>query len=154
MRVQRDIPAEWAERMIDRGFQHNGKASARRLADECGVAVGAVLRVIFRENFGDATALAIGKALRDEQFVADWVGVNPGEPWIPPLSSRTLTPQQRVLLDQLVGELTGGGQAWSAGVTLGSEDDSQTGGIAYLDRAARQPKRGTASKDQPEQEPS
>lgn len=31
MRQQRDIPPEWADRMVKLGFHHNGKASARQL---------------------------------------------------------------------------------------------------------------------------
>ena len=149
MRQQREIPSEWSDRMIALGFKHNDRASARRLADAAGVQVGAVLRVIFRENFGDETVKLVGEAMRDEDFVAQWVGVDLGEPYSPPTVARNLTPQQRVLVDELIRELTKTeeGGTWDAGST-GSEESTPTRGDLAL--AARKPKQDTPTKHQPD----
>lgn len=105
MKPQRDLPDAWAKRMVNLGLSYRGKPSARALADRAGVTVGATLRVIFRENYGEDTALALGQALRDPGFVADWVAIPLGEEYLPPAASRMLTPQQRVLVDELIREL-------------------------------------------------
>lgn len=95
MKPQRQVPPEWEQRMERRGFTHNGKASIRSLARAAGVAVGAATRVIFLENFGEDTALKIGKALGDEDFVANWIAVDLGSDYTPPTSARKLSPRQR-----------------------------------------------------------
>lgn len=105
VKPQRDIPVEWAEQMERLGFVYRDKPSARALADAAGVTVGAALRVIFRENYGEDTALALGRALRNPEFVAGWVAMPLGETYEPPSVSRMLTPQQRVLVDELIREL-------------------------------------------------
>lgn len=106
MRPQRDVPPEWGDRMIKLGFHHNGRPSTRALAEAAGVTVNAALRVIFREGYGDATAIALGKAMRDPNFVANWLETDLGEDYSPPTESRHLTARQRGLVDDLIRELT------------------------------------------------
>lgn len=108
MKSQREVPHEWAVRMRRYGFTHQDKPSMRRLAAAAGVTVNAVLRVVYRENFGEDTALKVGQALRDPEFVAGWVSVELGAEYRPPASARKLSPRQRLLVDDLIRELTGG----------------------------------------------
>lgn len=68
--------------------------------------MNAALRVIFREGYGDATAIALGKAMRDPNFVANWLETDLGEDYSPPIESRHLTARQRGLVDDLIRELT------------------------------------------------
>lgn len=94
--------------MRQRGFTHNDKPSIRSLARSAGVTVNAVSRVIFRENFGEDTVVRVGEALGDETFVAEWVSVDLGSEYMPPVAARKLTSRQRLLVDDLIRELTGG----------------------------------------------
>ena len=94
--------------MRQRGFTHNDKPSIRSLARSAGVTVNAVSRVIFRENFGEDTVVRVGEALGDETFVAEWVSVDLGSEYTPPVAARKLTSRQRLLVDDLIRELTGG----------------------------------------------
>lgn len=108
MKPQRPIPEPWASRMVDLGFEYQGRPSTRALAERAGVTVNAALRVIHRENFGDSTAIALGSALQDSAFVADWVSQPQGDTYTPPPQARHLTPRQRNLVDELIRELAQG----------------------------------------------
>lgn len=122
MKPQRDIPGAWADRMVKLGFEYHGRPSARALADHAGVTVNAALRVIFRENFGEATALALGASMQDQQFVADWVAIPLGAEYQPPTASRMLTPRQRLLVDELINALAERSTSWPG---IASPEDRQ-----------------------------
>jgi hypothetical protein len=92
--------------MIKLGFHHNGRPSARALAAAADVAPNAALRVIFRENYGEATVVALGRALRDAEFVSQWVGDSAGDEYDPPVEARRLTSHQRALVDGIIREMT------------------------------------------------
>ena len=94
--------------MQQRGFTHNNKPSIRSLARAAGVTVNAVSRVIFRSNYGEDTAVKVGEAIGDPEFVADWISVDLGSEYQPPVAARKLTARQRLLVDDLIRELTGG----------------------------------------------
>lgn len=71
--------------------------------------VGAALRVIHRENYSERAAVALGRALRDERFVQEWVQADLGSDWTPPIEARRLTTRQRQLVGDLIRELANGG---------------------------------------------
>ena len=130
--------------MLQLGFTYNNKPSSRRLADAAGVTVNATQRVIFRENWGESTVVALGEAMRDPEFVADWVGIPAGDTWEPPTDARWLTARQRALVEDLIRELAekGGRQRWLD--TGGPEDDGNDGGDVLefpqrIRKAARSP---------------
>lgn len=72
--------------------------------------MNAVSRVISRSNYGEDTAVKVGEAIGDPEFVADWISVDLGSEYQPPVAARKLTARQRLLVDDLIRELTGGQQ--------------------------------------------
>lgn len=139
--------------MLQLGFTYNNKPSSRRLADAAGVTVNAAQRVIFRENWGEATVVALGEAMRDPEFVAGWVGMPAGEAWNPPTDARWLSARQRALVEDLIRELAGkGGQQrwWDTG---GPEDDDDGGGDVIDFPGQRPPATGRRAARSPDSAP-
>jgi len=131
--------------MLQLGFTYNNKPSSRRLADAAGVTVNAAQRVIFRENWGEATVVALGEAMRDPEFVAGWVGMPAGDTWNPPTDARWLTTRQRALVEDLIRELAGKGGQLDAGQAK-AEKSATDGGGDVIDFPSQRPRQRRAAR--------
>jgi transcriptional regulator with XRE-family HTH domain len=107
--MDNELPPQWADRLIARGFTDRRSATARAslsaLADATGLHVSTLSSTINGKrhpSMGTVTRLV--EALGAD--VAQWLGLPALKPWTPPPAAALLTERQRRAIDALILAMT------------------------------------------------